>query len=248
MVPAAVKYWRRIIANKNRKASSQEDDVGRGLLAGWLGLWQNVPMKTLIASSFVLLAVLSNSAFAGGIDQLKAFLSETKSAKANFVQVVETKSGRKPQKSAGTMVFARPGKFRWSYESPYQQLLVSDGTKLWTYDKDLEQVTIKKLGTALGSSPAALIAGDGDLDKNFTLSEPGKVENMEIVDAVPRSQDSTFQRVRIGFVNKVPKLMEVRDNFGQVTTLTFTSFERNPSLPAGSFTFTPPKGADVVGE
>jgi outer membrane lipoprotein carrier protein len=205
-------------------------------------------MKTLIVSSLLLLSAWSNAAFAGGIEQLKAFLNETKSAKANFVQVVETKSGRKTQKSAGIMAYARPGKFRWSYESPYQQLLVSDGNKLWTYDKDLEQVTIKKLGAALGSSPAALLAGDGDLDKNFTLSEPGKVENMEIVDAAPKSKDSTFQRVRIGFVNKLPRLMEVRDNFGQITTLTFTSFERNPAFPAGMFTFTPPKGVDVVGE
>lgn len=184
---------------------------------------------------------------AGGIDQLKAFLSETKSAKATFAQVVAGKSGKK-QESSGTMAFARPGKFRWNYEKPYQQLLVSDGNKLWSYDKDLEQVTIKKLGDALGNTPAALLAGSGDIEKNFTLSEPGKVEGVEIVDAVPKDKDSTFQRVRIGFVDKLPKMMEVRDNFGQITTLVFSNFERNPVLPAATFTFTPPKGVDVVGE
>ncbi|MDE2600664.1 MAG: outer membrane lipoprotein chaperone LolA [Rhodocyclaceae bacterium] len=203
-------------------------------------------MKSL-SIPLLTLALWCNAATAGGIDQLKSFLAETKSAKASFSQVVAGKSGKK-QESSGSMAFSRPGKFRWSYEKPYQQLLVSDGVKLWSYDKDLEQVTIKKLGDALGNTPAAFLAGSGDLEKNFTLSEPGKVEGVEVVDAVPKDKDSTFQRVRIGFVDKLPKMMEVRDNFGQVTTLLFTGFERNPSLPAGTFTFVPPKGVDVVGE
>lgn len=203
-------------------------------------------MKSL-SIPLLTLALWCNAATAGGIDQLKSFLAETKSAKASFSQVVAGKSGKK-QESSGSMAFSRPGKFRWSYEKPYQQLLVSDGVKLWSYDKDLEQVTIKKLGDALGNTPAAFLAGSGDLEKNFTLSEPGKVEGVEVVDAVPKDKDSTFQRVRIGFVDKLPKMMEVRDNFGQVTTLLFTGFERNPSLPAGTFTFVPPKGVDIVGE
>lgn len=205
-------------------------------------------MKRHLASLALLLVAALQPAAAGGIDQLKAFLTETKTARANFVQVVVSRSGRKPQQSAGIMAFARPGKFRWSYEKPYQQLLVSDGVRLWTYDKDLEQVTIKKLGDALGSSPVALLAGNGDLEQNFTLTEHGKVDGLEIVDAVPRDKDSSFGRVRIGFADKVPRLMEVRDSFGQVTTLMFSSFERNPTLPPAMFTFVPPKGVDVIGE
>lgn len=208
-------------------------------------------MKSLFIP-LLALVLWSDAALAGGIDQLKAFLTETKSAKASFVQVVASKSGRK-QESSGGMAFSRPGKFRWSYEKPYQQLLVSDGAKLWSYDKDLEQVTVKKLGaamgTTIGNTPAAfLVGGSGDVEKAFTLSEPGKIDGVEIVDAVPKDKDSTFQRVRIGFVDKLPKMMEVRDNFGQVTTIVFSNFERNPTLPAGSFTFTPPKGVDIVGE
>lgn len=193
------------------------------------------------------LAVWCDAAMAGGIAQLKSFLAETQSAKASFAQVVAGKSGRK-QESSGNMAFARPGKFRWSYEKPYQQLLVSDGVKLWSYDKDLEQVTTRKLGDALGNTPAAFLAGSGDVEKNFNLSEPGKIDGVDIVDAVPKDKDSTFQRVRIGFVDKLPKTMEVRDNFGQVTTIVFSGFERNPTLPAATFTFTPPKGVDIVGE
>lgn len=203
-------------------------------------------MKSLLIP-LLALTIWCDTALAGGIDQLKAFLAETKSAKASFSQVVAGKSGRK-QESSGTLAFSRPGKFRWSYDKPYQQLLVSDGVKLWSYDKDLEQVTIKKLGDALGNTPAAFLAGSGDVEKNFTLSEPGKVDGVDIVDAVPKDKDSTFQRVRIGFVDKLPKMMEVRDNFGQITTLLFTGFERNPSFAVGTFSFTPPKGVDVVGE
>lgn len=203
-------------------------------------------MKSLFIP-LLALTVWCDSALADGIAQLKAFLAETKSAKASFSQVVAGKSGRK-QESSGTLAFSRPGKFRWSYDKPYQQLLVSDGVRLWSYDKDLEQVTIKKLGDALGNTPAAFLAGSGDVEKNFILSEPGKVDGVDIVDAVPKDKDSTFQRVRIGFVDKLPKMMEVRDNFGQVTTLLFTGFERNPSFAAGTFSFTPPKGVDVVGE
>lgn len=184
---------------------------------------------------------------ASGLDQLKAFLETTKSANGIFVQSVTTKSGRKPQQSAGSFALARPGKFRWSYEKPYQQLLVSDGEKLWSYDPDLNQVTVRKLGKALGSSPAALLAG-GDLDSHFVLKEAGQAEGIEMVNATPKTTDGTFERVRIGFRDNLPRIMEIRDNFGQVTTLLFAEFHANPTLPKDQFKFTPPKGADVVGE
>lgn len=224
-----------------------------GARHGRRAVWQNGGMKlTRTSLAILMLALLPVlPAFAGGIDQLKTFLADTKSAKATFSQVVVSKSGKK-QMSSGTMAFVRPDKFRWSYETPYQQLLVSDGVKLWSYDKDLEQVTVKKLGdamgAAIGSSPAALLAGDGAIEKNFTLTERGVVDGIAIVDAVPKGKDTTFANMRIGFVNNLPRLMEVRDNFGQVTTLSFTTFERNPALPASTFKFVPPKGVDVVGE
>lgn len=209
-------------------------------------------LSSLLFSAALALAGASFSApaKASGIAQLRAFVADTHSARARFAQVVMSKSGRK-QESSGSMAFARPGKFRWSYEKPYQQLLVSDGDKLWSYDKDLEQVTIKKfgdaMGAAIGGTPAALLAGDRDIDKRFALTDQGEVDGVDIVDAVPKEKNSTFARVRIGFVDKLPKMMEIRDNFGQVTTLLFSNFERNPALPAGTFSFTPPKGVDVVG-
>lgn len=193
-----------------------------------------------------LLAGTAATAHAAGLDQLKAFLDTAKSAKGVFAQTVIAKSGRKPQQSAGLFVLQRPGKFRWSYEKPYQQLLVSDGEKLWSYDPDLNQVAIKKLGAALGASPAALLAGR-DLEQHFTLTEGKAADGIEYVEAVPRA-DASFQRVKIGLRDNLPVSMEIHDAFGQVTVLRFAQFETNPALPANLFKFTPPKGADVLGD
>ncbi|MDD5247860.1 MAG: outer membrane lipoprotein chaperone LolA [Rhodocyclaceae bacterium] len=187
------------------------------------------------------------SAAASGLDQLKTFLDTTHSARGTFAQSVASKSGRKPQQSTGSFAMARPGKFRWHYEKPYEQLLVSDGEKLWSFDPDLNQVTVKKLGKALGSSPAALLAG-GDLEGHFALKDAGEADGIEMVDATPKAADGSFERVRIGFKDNLPRVMEIRDNFGQVTTLVFAEFHSNPALPPGEFKFSPPKGADVVGE
>jgi outer membrane lipoprotein carrier protein len=190
------------------------------------------------------------TATAGGLDQLKAFWANTPTAQGSFAQSVVAKSGRKPQNSQGHFAFARPGKLRWSYEKPYSLLLVADGRKLWTHDVDLNQVTVGKIDQALGATPAALLTGEG-LDAHFTLSEAGKVDGadgMEIVDAVPKTADSSFARVRIGLSNNLPRLMEVQDNFGQTTTVLFTEFKPNPVLAKDTFHFVPPKGADVVGE
>lgn len=196
---------------------------------------------------FLALWAVSLCAEASGLDQLNAFLAEVRTARGSFVQTVTAKSGRKPQQSQGFFALSRPGKFRWSYERPYQQVLVSDGEKLWSYDPDLKQVTVRKLGAAFGASPAAILAGEA-LDKNFVLKDAGSAEGVEFVEASPKSQDSSFERLRIGFKDRLPRVMEVRDNFGQTTVLYLNQLESNVALPATLFQFTPPKGADVIGE
>lgn len=204
--------------------------------------------KTLFAVlCFVCLGYCA-AAFASGPDQFKAFIATTQSARGSFSQSVVSKSGRKAQVSQGTFAFSRPGKFRWTYEKPYYQLIVGDGERLWIYDKDLNQVSVKKLGQAIGSSPAALLAGDAALEKHFVIVAAGSSEGMELIEATPRAQDGGFERVRLGFRDNLPQLMEVSDNFGQVTTLRFEHFERNPVLGPGLFRFVAPKGADVVGD
>ncbi len=189
----------------------------------------------------------STAAFSGGVEQLRHFLDSTKTARGAFSQSVISKSGRKPQQSAGIFAMQRPGKFRWSYELPYQQLLVSDGKQFWSYDPELKQAVSKRIGDAFGSSPAALLAG-GDLDKTFELRDAGAADGFEFVEATPKQSDASFSRIRIGLRDNLPLSMEIHDSFGQITLLRFTQFERNPALDAGLFRFVPPKGADVVGD
>ena len=191
---------------------------------------------------------LAGPAAASGPDQLKAFLSGAKTGKTTFRQVVTAKSGRVPQESSGTFAFSRPGKFRWTYEKPHAQIIVGDGQKLWIYDPDLNQVVVRKLDQALGATPAALLAGDDSLEKNFELTDGGKSGDLEFVDAKPRAGDSGFASIRIGLKDNLPRTMELHDSFGQVTTLSFGAFERNASVDAALFRFVPPQGADVVGE
>ncbi|MEC5218819.1 outer membrane lipoprotein carrier protein [Actimicrobium sp. GrIS 1.19] len=190
-------------------------------------------------------------AHASALDQFKSFVSSTHSAKGEFSQrlVKAEKAGTPGVKvstpSTGTFVFARPGKFIWIYQKPYEQLLQADGERLYIYDKDLNQVTSRKLGSALGSSPAAILFGSNDLEKNFTLKEAGTKDGLEWLDATPKTRDSSFEHIGIGLRNGVPEAMELRDSFGQMSLLTFTRFEKNPALAADQFKFVVPKGADV---
>ena len=198
------------------------------------------------------LLLISQGIHAGAIDKLHQFLESTKTLRAGFTQIVVAKNGTRPQQSSGVMIFSRPGKFRWQIEKPYSQLLVSDGEKVWIYDPDLRQVTVKKVGNALGGTPAALLAGESGgkstLEKSFTLREAGEREGLEWVDAVPKSQESGFEKLRLGFAGNDLKAMELSDNFGQTTSLYFSNLERNLVVAASSLSFKPPAGVDVISE
>jgi outer membrane lipoprotein carrier protein len=184
---------------------------------------------------------------AAALDRLDQFMSGTKSARGEFEQRIVGRDGRVVQESKGTLAFARPGKFRWSYAKPYPQQIVGDGTRVWIYDEDLNQVTVRKLDLALGSTPAALLAGNNDALKAFELKDIGTRDGLEWVEATPRDREGNFERIRIGFGPNGLDAMELTDSFGQTTSLRITRLERNPTLDASLFTFTPPKGADVIG-
>lgn len=198
---------------------------------------------------FSLLICLPLLAQASALEQFKAFVAGTKSARGEFTQRMVKEDGGKMRVSStasGVFLFARPGKFIWTYQKPYEQILQADGEKLFIYDKDLNQVTIKILGNAIGTSPAAILFGSNDLEKNFTLSEGGLREGIEWLQAIPKAKDTSFEKIGIGLKDGVPVAMELRDSFGQISLLSFTKFEKNPSLPANQFHFTLPKGADVL--
>jgi outer membrane lipoprotein carrier protein len=146
------------------------------------------------------------------------------------------------------MQFSRPGKFRWQYDKPYEQLIVSDGAQVWLYDKDLNQVTVRRIDRALGSSPAALLAGSNEIEKSYTLTAIGIQDGLDWLEAVPRTRDTVFEKIRLGFGKAGLEAMELRDQFGQITVIKFSTIERNANLPPESFRFTPPSGVDVIRE
>jgi outer membrane lipoprotein carrier protein len=208
----------------------------------------------------LLLAMLfvASQAYASGTEQLKAFVSQVHAARGDFTQQ-EVKAPskannasnpsampNKPQTSSGTFMFARPGKFIWSYEKPYSQLLQADGDKLYVFDKDLNQVTVRSLGGALGASPAAILFGSNDLEKNFTLRDAGEKGGIDWLELTPKAKDTQFEKVGIGFKDGNLQAMELHDVFGNVTLLTFSNIQKNPPINANTFKFTVPKGADVI--
>jgi chaperone LolA len=196
---------------------------------------------------FLALLVLPLASHAAATDKLKSFVAATHSAQANFTQEVQDRNGRRLQYSTGVMQFERPGKFRWEYRQPYEQLIVGDGKKFWLYDVDLEQVTVKKLDAALGSSPAALLAGSNEIESGFALADLDDRDGLEWLQAVPRSSESTFEKILMAFnARSELVVMELHDAFGNHTVLRFSGLKNNPALPPQRFRFTPPKGADVL--
>jgi outer membrane lipoprotein carrier protein len=196
----------------------------------------------------VLLALIAVCAHASSIDRFKAFASSTQSMSAQFEQKVVDRSGRLVQEAKGRFVFQRPGRFRWTYDKPVDQLIVGDGQRVWIYERDLNQVTVRRMSSALGSTPAALLAGSGDVEKAFDLSDAGERDGLEWLEARPREREAGFERIRMGFSATGIQAMELTDHFGQTTFLRFFNLSRNPKVDPSEFRFEPPKGADVLGE
>ena len=206
-------------------------------------------MRLMKRSIFALVCLATvQLAQAGAVDKLHRFLETTKTLRAEFAQIVVAKNGKKPQQSTGVMMISRPGKFRWQIAKPFEQLLVGDGEKVWIYDADLRQVSVKKFDATLGSTPAALLVCNNTLDKNFTLREAGEHDGLEWLEAIPKGTDSGFEKLQLGFSGNDLKAMELSDNFGQTTSLLFARIERNVPIAPALFHFTPPAGVDVIGE
>lgn len=194
------------------------------------------------------LAALPALAQGASLERFQQFLRTTQSTTANFEQKVFDRNRKLVQESSGRFAFLRPGRFRWTYDKPFAQLIVGDGERVWVYDRDLNQVTVRRIAKALGSTPAALLAGASDVDKAFDLAEGGDRDGLAWVDAKPKDKDAGFERIRLGMSVSGIEAMELVDNFGQTTLLRFTKLVRNPQIDPETFRFTPPKGADVLGE
>lgn len=194
------------------------------------------------------LLLLPLAAHADGISSLKNFYNNTHAVHANFYQVVTDKQGRKVQEVYGEMQLKRPNKFKWDYNKPYEQQIVSDGKQVWLYDTELAQVTVRAIDKALGSSPAALLAGDDTLEKGFKLANIDRKDNAEWVSAEPITRDTGFEKILLGFNDNKLQEMELIDSFGHTTRIVFSGIEVNPTINNKTFLFKAPKGVDVVGE
>ncbi|QXP83405.1 outer membrane lipoprotein chaperone LolA [Methylococcus sp. Mc7] len=177
--------------------------------------------------------------------RLKSFFDSARTLQAEFTQVQLDESGRPKQESKGTFYLQRPGKFRWDYAKPYKQEIVSAGGKVWFYDVDLEQVTAKKLGQAVGSTPALLLSGEMALEDNFTIEDQGADEGMFWIKLVPKSEEGGFRYVLIGLEGDKLAGMELSDNFGQLTRIYFSNLRTGIVLDPKLFQFSPPAGVDV---
>ncbi|HQR11901.1 MAG TPA: outer membrane lipoprotein chaperone LolA [Casimicrobiaceae bacterium] len=188
------------------------------------------------------------SADAATLDRLRAFVRETQTARTQFTQTVVDRNGRAMQSANGMFELSRPGKFRWIVETPYRQLLVGDGQRVWIYDEDLNQVVVRKVGDALGGTPAALLSGNQDVEHAFEWKDLPAADGLEWLGATPLSKEAAFTEIRLGFDARGLAALEIVDAFGQKSLVRFTNIERNPKFAPDTFRFAPPKGADVIGD
>ena len=192
------------------------------------------------------LALGMQASWADAVDTLRAFTQEVKTGRANFTQTVTSPDGAKKRTSSGSFEFSRPNRFRFAYNKPFEQLIVSDGAKVWLHDIDLNQVSVRQLDQALGGTPAALLAG-GTLEKDFELlAQPAK-DGLDWVQATPRNKDGSVSELRVGFRGKELAALEIVDAFGQRSQLVFSAVQQGLAVPAERFRFVPPAGVDVIG-
>jgi outer membrane lipoprotein carrier protein len=200
-------------------------------------------MKKLMAAA--LIACASLAAKADAVDTLKEFVRDVKTGRAQFTQTVTSPDGKKTKTTSGSFEFSRPNRFRFAYAKPFEQTIVGDGDKVWIYDADLNQVSSRKLGQALGATPAALLAGGG-LERDFDLSPLPAKDGLDWAEARPKAKDGAFQSVRVGFQGGTLAALEIVDSFGQRSLLRFSAFAPNVAIPPETFRFTVPPGADVI--
>jgi outer membrane lipoprotein carrier protein len=198
--------------------------------------------KPLAALVLVLAAI---PAHADSVDILRDFIRDVKTGRAQFTQTVTSPDSTKKKTSSGSFEFARPNRFRFVYDKPFEQVIVADGQKVWIFDADLNQVSSRKFSSALGATPAALLAG-GSLDQDFDLAPLPAKDGLDWVLATPKAKDGAFKSVRVGFRGKELAAVDIVDAFDQHSLLQFSQFAAGVTLPADAFRFTPPAGADVI--
>lgn len=177
---------------------------------------------------------------------LDNFLDNLQTLHARFEQRQFSETGKLLEISKGEVYVKRPGKFRWEYQSPYDQLIVADGRSVWIYDKDLEQVTIKNLNDALGKTPALLLSADGKVDNNFFIVNLPPQGNLTRLLLKPKSEEAQFASIQMNLQDNILSGLELKDNFGQTTFISFMQVNKNLAFQDDLFAFKPPSGTDII--
>jgi len=185
---------------------------------------------------------------AAGREKVESFLQGLQSLQAQFKQTLADRSGQIVEEASGELAIRRPDRFRWDYREPNEQVIVADGARIWLYDADLEQVTVRKLDDTLSATPAMLLSGQGNLQDNFTVTQTSREGAIQWVRMEPKRDDTDFKWVRLGFDGATLEYMQLADKLGQTTTIEFSQLQRNPAIDPSRFTFTVPAGADVIGD
>lgn len=194
-------------------------------------------------------ALLAGNACAGARDELKSFTTGLKGLDGQFSQQVYDASGKLKETSSGRVALSAPRLFRWEYVKPYPQLIVADGSKVWVYDPDLQQVTVREQGSEEQSSPLSALIDPAKLDQQFNVKESGAADGLQWLTLTPKSEgEASFQSARLGFGEGGLSRMEVLDAVGQNTRISFSGWKRNPAFAATTFKYTPGKGVDIVGD
>jgi len=210
-------------------------------------------MKSFFVNLFLILAVVSVNVFADdkktstGEVYLEKFLAKTKTLEANFQQTLRTHEGEVLQQTEGKFYLHRPGKFRWNYKTPYEQVIVSDGERIWIYDVDLQQVTVQKQSAGLPSSPMALLQDSAKLHQSFTVSPLDEHDGVYRLKLKSKTSESDFTEIVVGVDSKGLRFMQLHDQFEQVTDILFSEITTNSNLAKEIFEFIPPEGVDVFG-
>ncbi|GAB3682908.1 outer membrane lipoprotein chaperone LolA [Salinisphaera aquimarina] len=190
--------------------------------------------------------LVAASAHADGVSDLESFYKNVDSLSAQFNQLQTDDNGEVLQRASGTFLLSRPDSFRWEYEKPYKQIIVSDGKEFKFYDVDLAQVTIRNIDATLRATPALLLTGGAALEDAFNIAAGGNHDGLSWVRLTPRADDTDFKEVRLGLKNQVPSIMELDDNLGQTTGIQFTDVKLNPKLAGSNFTLDIPDDVEVV--
>ena len=194
-------------------------------------------------------ALATSTAFAGARDELKSFTTGLKGLDGQFTQQVHDANGKLKETSSGRVALLAPRQFRWEYTKPYPQLIVADGNKVWIYDPDLQQVTVREQGAEEQNTPLSALIDPGKLDQQFNVKEAGTADGLQWLALTPKNGgEASFESARLGFGKEGLARMEVKDAVGQRTTLSFSGWKRNPAFAGGTFKYTPGKGVDVIGD